>query len=552
MIPQYVRQVAPDYRGPQWAGLGARADAGIGQALGQLGGAVAAAAQERIHRGDALAASRAWRQLDEWRIGYLRELPRRRATLAAVTVDEVSGANVTGYEKELDAFPDALKAKFQEIAQGLSPDARARLETAYNQAAAQWSQQVVTALEGMELADITTEARSLASQGRTADAQELLDLYKDRLGPEAHAQLASELMVSGAQSDLQQIAGVDGWQKARETLQDPQWQAIYGLDVAEAHKIRLALEGFVAEEETKAARIHAMEQQALERQRIDQAYQGTVDMDQARAEYLSGQLTEKAYETIRRLDVQGARTENDPQTYARLIAMEDAVQRGARPPADLADFVKANADKLKRSTYESAMAMALNPFSMQVQARNDAVQRAYGQLVRVEIDRGELFRKGFTPAMVAELEHRRTKQLALVNMLSDELEEWIAKNPDATRAEILRRGREIQVLIGDQSVQEQDRMIDAWEQGLEMTFAGASRKRPQPPKGQSAVQEAQEAQGTQESPSTSASAPPAPPSPPGLESVWGTMSVEEQASAMRLLSRGVTPQQILSALQGGN
>ena len=535
MIPQYVRQVAPEARVPRLAGLGARADAGIGQALGQLGVSVAAAAQERIHRGDALAASRAWRQLDEWRIGYLRELPRRRATLAAVTVDEISGANVTGYEKELEAFPDALKAKFQEIAQGLSPDARARLETAYNQASVQWSQQVVTALEGMELADITTEARSLASQGRTADAQELLDLYKDRLGPEAHAQLASELMVSGAQSDLQQIAGVDGWQKARETLQDPQWQAIYGLDVAEAHKIRLALEGFVAEEQAKAARIHAMEQQALERQRIDQAYQGTVDMDQARAEYLSGQLTEKAYETIRRLDVQGARTENDPRTYAQLIAMEDAVQRGARPAADLEDFAKANADKLKRSTYESAMAMALNPFSMQVQAKNDAVQRAYGQFVRVqETDLEALLMQGASNEAMRSAGDARAHQLNLVNMLSDELEEWIQKNPDATRAEILRQGRMIQVQIAQRTIQEQDSLIRQWE-----ASAG----------GMPGPEAAGVAGNLGNLRKIQPSAVPQSSAPAGLESIWDQLDSEAKADVMRLLARGLTAADILRIWQ---
>jgi hypothetical protein len=84
-------------------------------------------------------------------------------------------------------------------------------------------------------------------------------------------------------------------------------------------------------------------------------------------------------------------------------------------------------------------------------------------------------------------------------------------------------------------VEDQDRMIDAWQQGQELTFAGGERK------------------GTKES-GTASIPSPSPQeigSPAGLESVWGTLTTDEKASAMRMLARGVTAPQIVAALQGG-
>jgi len=540
MIPQYVRQVAPDKRGRQLAGLGARAGAQIGQEVARLGERMAARGDQMTARGDALAASRAWRQIDEWRIGYLRQLPDRRTDLSATQIDPVSGANVTGYERELDAFPDALHGQIQEASKGLSAQARARLQMAYDDAAPQWAQEVATVLDRMEISDVVLEARGLAKEGRAASGLDLIDLYKDRLGPEDYEKLTAEIRLTGAQSDLQEIARVGGWQEARETLQNPQWQQVYGLDVAEAAAVRNQLAAFVAEEAQKAERIAAVDREMLERKRIDQAYQGQMETDEEgvavyRKEYLSGRLTDKAYETIRRLEVRGPRTENDPETYAKLVELKDRVARGAAPTADLKAFATAHADKLTQAAYKDAIDTAGSPFSMQTQARNDAVQRAYGQFVKVqETDLQTLLLQGASKEAMRSAGDARAQQLNLVNMLSDELEEWIQKNPDATRAEILRQGRMIQVQIGRRAIEEQDSLIRQWE-----ASAG----------GMPGPEAAGVAGNLGNLRKTQTSAVPQSSAPAGLESIWDQLDSEAKADVMRLLARGRTAADILRIWQ---
>lgn len=543
MMPGYVRQIAPDYRGRQYAGLADHASAGIGQAIAGVGAGLVQTGEQIAQRGDMLAASRAWRELDSWRVQYFRDLPKRRGELAATSIDDVTGSNVTGYDKELSAFPDALKTKFEELSTGLSSSARARLELAYNQAVPQWSDEAVRTLDAMELSDVTAEARDLARNGRSADALDLVDLYRDRMGPEAARQLATELQVSGAQADLQEIARTQGWQAAHDTLKDPEWQKIYGLDVGEAASIRNQLGGFVAEESARQERADAMAQDLLSRQRIDEAYQGTVDIDTVRREYLTGQLSEKAYNAVRQLSITGPRKQNDPQVYAKLIELQDAVQRGAKTSSDLKTFAFANAAALKSSTFEAAISQAENPFAMQQQAKNDAVQRAYGQFVRIrEEDLASLLIAGVSGEQMKSAADERASQLNLVNMLSDELEEWIGKNPGATRAEILRQARGIQVSIANRSVEDQDAMIRQWQgvspgalpdSGVGFGIAGnlgniANQMRQAQTNGQQA------------------SAPPA-----GLESIWTQLDAEAQADVLRLMARGKTAAEILRIWQEG-
>jgi len=545
MIPQYVRQVAPERPGQRLAGLGAQAQSQVGQAIVGLGTRIADRGQEIATRGDALAASRAWRQIDEWRIGYLRQLPDRRKDLSVTQIDPVSGANITGYERELDAFPDALREQIHAVSKGLSSAAKARLQLAYDEAAPRWAQEIATVLDRMEIADVVVEARDLARQGRAASGLELIDLYKDRLGPENYEKLTAEIRLSGAQSDLQEIARVGGWQQARQTLQDPQWQQVYGLDVAQAATIRNQLEGFVDQEAQKQERIAAVEREMLERKRIDQAYQGQLETDEEgvaiyRKEYLRGQLTDKAYETIRRLEVRGPRTENDPETYAKLVELKDRVARGAAPAAELKSFATAHADQLTPAAYKDAIDTAGSPFAMQTQAKNDAVQRAYGQFVKVqETDLQALLMQGASQEAMRSAGEVRAQQLNLVNMLSDELEEWIRNHPEASRADILRQGRMIQVQIGMRSIEEQDARIRQWQ---------ASAGGPIGPEGSAVAGNLGNLQ--PRSPDSSPDTPaPRNAVPAGLESIWDQLDSEAKADVMRLLARGRTAEDILRIWQ---
>lgn len=355
MLPQFFRQTPPQYRPQQYAGLGARANAGIGQATAGLGTAVAGGAEKRAERGDVLAASRAWRQLDEWRIGYLRELPQRRAELAAMATDETTGSSVAGYDKELDSFPDSLKAKFEELSENLSGGARAKLELAYNAAAPKWSAEAVTALDGMELEGIVAEARDLAKSGRSADALELADLYRDRLGPENHQQLAVELAMTGARADLQAIAASDGWQKAREALQDPLWQEMYGLDVAEAADVRNALAGFVNEE---AAMADAKRRAAVEKtsdQFLLQAEGGSADLDAGRQLVAEGLLPFEVFEQGKKLQMAPPDRTDDPGVFMQSEAWISRVRQDPSKKAEALQWLRSVASQLSETSWKSAV-----------------------------------------------------------------------------------------------------------------------------------------------------------------------------------------------------
>lgn len=543
-IPQYVRQTPPQSRGPQLTGLAQRANAGIGAAVAQFGSRLAGWADQKLdvrraqeereaERAAIVAAGAKHRDLDDRRLRYMLDLrnPQRRQELSAVAVDPVTGAERSGYDVELDRFGDWMQGQFDELSEGLSPRAREVFQAEYDGKYGAWAGQFAQAMDGLEIEDVTARTRDLARSGRAAEALTELDLYRDRLGPERHQKLSVELAITGAQKDLQAQAELGGWESARALLQDPAWQETYGLDVAEAAGVRNALAGFVNDEAQRSARQTAVEQELLARRRIDEAYEGTVDLDAVRAEYLSGSLPAEAYESVRRLTVEGRRLQNDPAAYAAYVDLKDAVARGARPAAELKAFAVANAGLLTAATFQEALDTAGNPFSMQVQAKNDAVQRAYGQFVRISEDSlAELLRSGVSGEEMKTAADERAQQLNLVNIVSDELEEWIRKNPDATRAEVLRRGREVQVLIAGQAVEEQDRLIGAWQRGESIGFAGGSRKR----------------EGTSLTPLTPLTTPTA---PSGLEGVWGRLDGETQAAALRLLARGVTAAEILQELQ---
>jgi len=566
-IPQYVRQVAPEVHGQQMPGLAHRANAGIGEAIAGFGAKLAAWAERKgdlqtarrereAERTAIVAASGADRDLDNRRLRYMLELkdPERRKELTAVSVDPVTGDERSGYDAELDRFGDWMKGQFDELSATMSPRAKQLFEVEYNKKYEAWSGQFVSAVDQLEIEDVTAQAQGLAKEGRAADALALADLYKDRLGPELHGQLAMQLAISGARADLQQVAQVDGWDAARQQLQDPAWQEMYGLDLSEAAGVRGELAGFVNEQEQIAENTRLAKVEQAGDEWLVAAERGQADLDAGLDMVQRNELPYSIYEQGKRFMLQPPE-QNDPAVYEGLLALEDGVARGAVPAKDLKEYLRTHASGLTASTRQAAMERAGSPFTRQTQARNDAVQRAYGQFVHVEeIDaarRSDLYRQGFTPAMIADMENRRAQQLNLVNMLGDELEEWIQKNPDATRAEIIRRGREIQVLISGRAIEEQDRMIGAWERGEEITFAGGERKKGQRTPLTSGTLLPQEA----------ATGPAALivrtrdidkiATPEGLASIWGELDPEAKADVMRLLARGKTAAEILKIWQEG-
>ena len=285
MIPQLFRSTAPAYRPQQFAGLADRAQAGVWQEVGQLGGEIKNYARQQQNRSDVLAASRAWRSLDDWRLKYLQGLPARRKDLAATSLDEESGSNVTGYERELKTFPDSLNAEYDRLAEGLSAQARAMLEERFNLHAPGWSNQAVTALEGLETEDVTSEILDLAGQDRVSDAGELLDQYADRYSPGdlddlrvRIAQAGVAARVHAVQGYLQDVARQSGWEAASKLLDDPEFQKDWGLDVDEAGNLKTDLNKFVNDAKTLDEAKQKAAKESANDAMIGEADKGTLDL----------------------------------------------------------------------------------------------------------------------------------------------------------------------------------------------------------------------------------------------------------------------------------
>jgi hypothetical protein len=257
-IPQYYRQISPGIR-PVKAAATVAPDAGLGRAVAGLGEAITGYANKRIARSDALAVSRAWRQLDDWRVSYLTGLPDRRKELSQTALDPNTGANRTGYEAELEAFPDQMREQYQRAAEGLSADARAELEARWNYHAPSWSGEAVTSLRGLEMEDVTLEIDDLVKQDRASEAMYLFEQYKDRYSAAQAGQMqmriargAQETRLTGAQGYLREVARAQGWEAASKLPADPQFQATWGIDISESAGMMRDIETFVRDEAAMA------------------------------------------------------------------------------------------------------------------------------------------------------------------------------------------------------------------------------------------------------------------------------------------------------------
>jgi len=282
---RFYRQTPPAVVSRRGAGAGDAAAAGVGRAMQGLGGSIASWAERKAARGDVLAASRAWRQLDGWRLEYMRGLAGRREELSSSALDDESGSNVTGYELELGRFPDAMNAEFERVAAGLSAQGRAMLEERYNAHAPSWSDAAVQLLEGMEMEDVTAEILSLAGQDRASDGLELLALYADRYSPKDRQAIEAALVesahasrIKAAKGVLRQIADAQGWDAASEQLNDPAFQELYDLDIGDAAGIKREIETFVRDESARAAGLLRAQQEANNDGVLADAWEGKLDL----------------------------------------------------------------------------------------------------------------------------------------------------------------------------------------------------------------------------------------------------------------------------------
>ena len=519
MVPQLYRSIGPAYR-PVQAGIAAAAEAGVAREIAGLGGQISQYAEQQRRRSDVLAASRAWRQLDTWRIQYLQDLPGRRKTLAGTLLDPETGDNVTGYEQELRNFPDSLNAEHARLSEGLSRNARAMLEERFNLHAPSWSAQAVETLRTLETEDVTGEILGLASDDRTSDAMELLDQYADRYSPADRARIegtiakaGQESQMKGAQDYLIGLAASGGWEAADKVLQDPEFLKTYGLDLVEAGTLKSQLDKWVSDNRSMAETKQRAQLEANNDAIIADARQGKLDLttlwDKVRANEVDATVAEQA----RRIVLE-PRTENDPAAYARLEDTLDGFARGSISQGQAKAELDRIAGELKPSTFEGARATITNTYSAQVQARQDVVMRARGQLVDVanEQDWATLMVSITAPELAEAAGAKRKRQLAQVSSVEDELDQFIKRKPDASREEILRMGRIITAEVGGT-----------------MPPAAAS------PWGEVPLPENQ--------PSTLNNQPSA--APAGLETLWPTLNDAEKSTVRMLLGRGFTAERIL-------
>lgn len=318
MIPGYVRQVGPQYRGQQYAGAADRASAGIGQAIAGVGEGVSSVAQIQANRMTRMAASQGRREAEEWLLQYQQSwgTPEKRKELWQIGPDPITGEDTNGYTRELDTFGDAFRTKIEEIGSKLSPAARDELQVWYNYVAPNVAEQTTNLLMGMERNDVVKESMALAKQGRAADALEMIDLYQDLLGPETAAKLSTTARVGGAQADLQEIARTQGWPAAQAALKDPAWQQVYGLDVGDAASIRADLAGFVNEEAAIDEAQNKAVNDANAMTFLVAAEKGEVDLAQSLELVSKGELPYNVYEQGRKLMTQTAADRvDDPDTF---------------------------------------------------------------------------------------------------------------------------------------------------------------------------------------------------------------------------------------------
>jgi hypothetical protein len=556
--PQWQLDVDPAGGGPMMVtptrtDAPGRALAGLGQGIASVGRYLTEEAKQAAEYTKRLDESR---KVSEFGTGAVRDYNQLKQDLA-------SEPNPDAWQPKFDAMREQVRTRLDTIT---DPDARIRAETWLNQEEAVWDADIRTGAMQTSVKQSSDHLKVLlddAVERRSIDQVQLYaDMLVDRQIPGFTEQWRSDL-VAQVEPVIERELVKD--RVTAETLAQPTYgdQVKYlrslskpgGMNDQEWVEFRDQLSSKLDVDRAAAAQAQAAHEAQVERNNdavVAAAHQGKLDLttlwDRVENDEVDGTVAGEAQKIAI-----APPTQNDPGTFARLMEIQDAVERGARPAKDLRTYAEENASKLTAARYESAIQIAANPFATQNQAVNDAVQYMRGQLLTVADEKtfAELAAT-LSGEASATADEKHKRELALVDLGNRELEEWLAKNPDATRAETLRRGREITALLKARSVEVQDMMVEQWRAGRPRTEpiwnalagegAGAA---PTPgPNGALRAQGGASTEGTE-----ATETPAAPAAPAGLEAVWGTMTPEERASAMRMLARGVTAAEIVEALQ---
>jgi len=360
MVPQYVRQVAPQYTLP--GGQTAVANVGVGAAVSQLGAGIKQAAERKLAREDALAVNRAWRDIEQWQLDYLSGVSGRREELSRTQVDPETGSTVTGYQVEIEGFGKKLDERFAQASANLSTRAKEELEKRFNTHAPTYGRYTADTLSQLELEDITAEIQSLATTDHIADAKELSELYSDRYSPGDRQRIeatideaAVEARLGSAGAYLQNAAQAEGWEAAVNLIDDPEWQQAMGLDIADSARVHNELSTFARTQEGKERRAAAIEADTLRNHLFADAMADQLDdPTQIDAALRSGVVSPAEAKQLQELVKKGPPEQSDLTAISEVREAILDYQTGAKTQTEAQEVIRSNTGKLSA---EDAKAM---------------------------------------------------------------------------------------------------------------------------------------------------------------------------------------------------
>jgi hypothetical protein len=508
------------------------ANVGLGAAISQLGAGIKATAERKIAREDALAANRAWREIEQWQLDYLSGISDRREELKKTQVDPETGSTVTGYQVEIETFGKRLDERFAQASANLSTHATEELEKRFNATAPNYGRYTADTLSTLELEDITAEIQGLASTDRVADAQELFELYSDRYSPADRQRLTTyidaasvDARMTTARKYLQNHASAQGWDSAVELIDDPDWQAFMGLDVGDAAGVHNELSTFARTQEGKEQRAVAIENETAKNNLFADAMQDKLEdptqIDQAlRAGIVSPAEAKQLQELVKK----GPATENDPQASAEAYGLVADVQFNRIQPEAALRRLDAMATRLTPAFRDARIADLTSTRPIDT-AMRDITQAARRELVTTTQDlMTVMMTSGAGPDALAALDNQKNRQERLVNYHDDQMRRWLREHPEASEDDLYVESRRILARVRSMDATGRESLLESWEQQV-LTPAASPWEGPN---------EGVIPMGT----------------PQGLESVWDTMTTDEKQTALSALANGTaTVEQIREMLQ---
>ena len=466
MIPRFSRQAGLQVSTPGLAGFGDQAWGQVGQTIAQGAGqwrqdlAQAHAQQQRTATG--LAYLRGARSFDDVRLQEMQGLTGRREALRATSIDPETGQTTTGYQQEIQRFPDWLNEQFEQIAAPMGKDARDQFEAYYLQNATRWSQEFAELLKGMELDDVQKETKDLATAGRSAEAHALLLLYRDQFSAEQYDRLESQIQTDGAMADLQATAELEGWAAAQAQLSDPEYQKARGLDTAEASAVYSSLRSFVADQRAISDRQTQQLQDANAMSALADAEQGTLNLEAAQQQVLAGTLERSVYEQARKIMLAPV-SQNDPEASARAFDLVADVEAGRITPREGLNQLNAMAGQLTPG-FRDARIADLTDTSTLGAALRDASSQARRELVTMTDQNLTFADLMLTDDQLKQkARDQRVRQERLLDYHDTQMRQWYREHPDASEEDIYVESAKIRARLRPMTDKQQQSLLAAWD-----------------------------------------------------------------------------------------